>query len=146
MSEAMKQQILAHEEQLAHAKRTLDLEALNLIYADDLMLTGVQGEPTCSKPAILDEVRRGIAERDSGIAAGKTLEVSGANEDMKVAVYGHTAVTNYRFFVRFKGENMDIQRNYRTTNVWTKRQDRWQIVAAHTALVLDPKQLATLGG
>ena len=44
-------EILQQEEQLATAKRALDLGAIDRIYADDLLLTGVLGEPTCSKSA-----------------------------------------------------------------------------------------------
>jgi ketosteroid isomerase-like protein len=146
MSEKIEQEILNHEAELLRAKQTLDLEALRRIYADDLMLTGVLGEPTCSKSAVIEEVQRGIAERESAIASGKSFQVSAENEDLKVATYGDTAVANYRFVVKVTGENLDIHRRYRTTNVWTRRQGRWQIVAAHTALILDAKQLASLGG
>lgn len=146
MSGKTDQEILGEEAELLRAKRTLDIQALQRIYADDLILTGVLGEPTCSKPAILEEVQRGIAQRESSIAAGKSLQMSADNEDMKVATYGDTAVACYRFVVDVKGENLDIHRKYRTTNVWVRRQGRWQIVAVHMALVLDPKQLASLGG
>jgi ketosteroid isomerase-like protein len=61
-------EILEQEEQLANAKRTLDLDAIDRIYADDLILTGVLGEPTCSKSAVIDEMRRGIAQRDAAKA------------------------------------------------------------------------------
>ena len=73
MSEKTEQEILNHEAELLRAKQTLDIEALRRIYADDLMLTGVLGEPTCSKSAIIEEVRRGIAERESASASGKSL-------------------------------------------------------------------------
>jgi ketosteroid isomerase-like protein len=146
MSEKREQEILNHEAELLRAKQTLDLEALRRIYADDLMLTGVLGEPTCSKSAVIEEVQRGIKERASAIASGKSFQVSAENEDLKVATCGDTAVAAYRFVVKVKGENVDTHRRYRTTNVWARRQDGWQIVAAHTSLVLDPKQLASLGG
>ena len=55
------EEILQQEEQLANARRRLDLDAIDRIYADDLLLTGVLGEPTCSKGAVMDEMRRGIA-------------------------------------------------------------------------------------
>ena len=42
------------------------------------------------------------------------------------------------------GEGVNTQRRYRTANVWMKRQGRWQVVAAHTALVLDARQVASL--
>ena len=45
-------EILQQEEELANAKRTLDLAAIDRMYADDLLLTGVLGEPTCSKSAV----------------------------------------------------------------------------------------------
>ena len=50
----------------------------------------------------------------------------------------------YRFVVTFKGPNLDLRRRYRTTNVWVKRDGRWQIVAAHMGFVLDPQQAALL--
>jgi ketosteroid isomerase-like protein len=140
------QEILQCEEQLRDAKRTLDLDALDRIYADDLLLTGVLGEPTCSKTAIMDEVKRGIAQRDNASTSGQQFEESVENQDMKVTTHGDTAIANYRFVVKFKGPNVDVHRRYRTTNVWMKRQGGWQIVAAHTAFVIDPKQAAMLAG
>ena len=146
MSEDIEREILSREAELLKAKQKLDIEALQRIYADDLMLTGVLGEPTCSKPAIIEEVQRGIAQRESAIASGKTFQASAENEDIKVATYGDTAVANYRFVVNVKADNLDIHRKYRTTNVWARRQGGWQIVAVHMSLILDPKQVAALGG
>jgi hypothetical protein len=40
MNTTMTQEILREEEQLADAKRTLDLDALNRIYADELLMNG----------------------------------------------------------------------------------------------------------
>ena len=59
---------------------------------------------------------------------------------------GDTAVANYRFVVTVKGPKLDIRRQYRATNVWAKRDGRWQIVAAHMGFVLDPQQAAMLAG
>ena len=146
MTSTIGQEILRQEEQLADAKQALDLEALDRIYADDLVMTGVLGEPTCSKPAILEEVRRGIAQRESAGAAGQPFETSVGNEDMKVTMHGTTAIANYRYVVKMKGPNLDVHRRFRTTNVWMNRNGFWQIVAAHTAFVLDAKQAAMLSG
>ena len=146
MNRAMTEEILRQEEQLVDAKRTLDLDALNRIYADELLMTGVLGEPTCKKAAILDEAKRGIAQRESAVASGQDFETSCNNEDVTVTTHGETAIVNYRFVVKFTGPNVDVHRRYRTTNVWIKRDGRWQIVAAHTAFVLDAKQAAMLTG
>jgi ketosteroid isomerase-like protein len=109
-------------------------------------MSGVMGEPTCSKAAIIDEMKRGIAERSKAVASGRPIEMSSDNEDMKVASHGDTAIANYRFVVTVKGPGIDVQRRYRATNVWLRRDGRWQIVAAHMAFVLDPKQAAILAG
>ena len=143
MSET-EQEILRQEEELVQAKRTLDLDALDRIYADDLLLTGVLGEPTCSKSAVIEEAKRGIAERERALATGRQFVTSCDNEDVKVAMHGDAAVVSYRFVVKITGENIDVQRRYRTTNVWMKRQERWQIVVAHTTFVLNPRQAAIL--
>ena len=139
-------EILEQEEVLANAKRTLDLGAIDGIYADDLLMTGVLGEPTCSKSAVMDEMRRGIAQRDAAKSGGKQLDTRTENQDTKVVVLGDMAVASYRFVVGFKGPSLDVSRRYRTTNVWVKRDGRWQIVVAHTAFVLDPQQAAMLAG
>jgi ketosteroid isomerase-like protein len=139
-------EILELEEQLAEARRTLDLAAIDRIYAHGLLLTGVLGEPTCSKSAVMDELRRGIAERDGAKARGTQFETLIEKDDAKVMALGDTAIANYRFVVTFKGPNLDQRRRYRTTDVWTKRDGRWQIVAAHTAFVLAPQQAAMLSG
>ena len=140
------QEILQSEEQFLNAKRALDLDALDQIYADEVVVTGVLGEPACSKSAVINEAKRGIAERQQALAGGRKLDVSAENEDMKVAAHGDTAVACYRFIVKIKGSNLDLQRRYRATDVWMKRRGRWQIVAAHMAFVLDAKQAAMLAG
>ncbi len=146
MSTTMKEEILRQEEQLADAKRMVDVEAFNRIYADELLMTGVLGEPTCTKSAIMDEAKRGVAEREKAAASGQAFETSCDNEDMTVTTHGDTAIARYRFVVKLTGPNVAVHRRYRTTNVWIKRDGRWQIIAAHTAFVLDAKQAAMLAG
>ena len=146
MAPTMEQEILQQEAQLAEAKRALDLGAIDRMYADDLVLTGVMGEPTCSKTAVIDEVKRGIAERERARASGPPLEMSAENEDMKVVGHGDTAIANYRFVVTIKGQAADVSRRYRATNVWMKQDGRWRIIAAHMSFVLDRTQAAMLSG
>lgn len=145
MSENMEQEILTQEENLTQATRKLDIEALDRIYADDILMTSVLGEP-CNKSTVIGEAKRGVTERESAAAAGKQIVGSSDKEDLKIVSHGDTAVASYRFVVKIKGQGIDVHRRYRTTNVWMKRQGRWQIIAAHTAFVLDPKQVANLAG
>ena len=128
----VEQEILTQEENLTQATRQLDIDALDRIYADDIMFTGVTGA-VCNKSALIGEARRGVTERQGAAVGGKTVLTSYDKEDMKIVAHGDTAVTSYRFLVRIQFDGKDINRKYRSTNVWMKRQDRWQIVAGHTA-------------
>ena len=141
MNGNLQEEILTQEENLTQATRNLDIDALDKIYADDIMVTGVTGEVT-NKAFMIAEAKRGIAEREAAIAGGKKFVSSYDKEDIKVASHGDVAISSYRFVVKIKGEGVDVDRRYRTTNVWMKRQARWQVIAAHTAsLELDLSKL-----
>ena len=141
MDRNIEQEILAQEENLTQATRNLDIQALDSIYANDIMVTGVTGE-VCSKATMIEEARQGIAQREAAIAAGKSFVSSYDKEDIRIVSHGDIGISSYRFVVKIKGEGMDVNRRYRTTNVWMKRQARWQIIAAHTAsLELDLSRL-----
>lgn len=147
MREGLEQEIVAQERLLTEATQTLDVDALDRLYADDIMMTSVLGETGGGKASLMDEARSGLAARQRAAAAGKPITGSYDKEDLRVVpLGGGTAVTSYRFVVTLTGVGLDIHRRYRTTNVWTKREGHWQVVAAHTAFVLDPKQAASLAG
>jgi len=143
MTATPEQEILAQEENLARATRNLDIAALERIYADDIVMTSVLGE-TCGKSNVMEEAKRGAAQREAAAAAAHPVETSYDKEDLKVVPLGDAAVASYRFVVRMKGPGIDLNRRYRTTNVWAKRHGSWQVVAAHTAFVLNPRQVAGL--
>ncbi len=132
MSGTIEQEILAQQESLTQAMRKLDVSVLDRIYADDVMFTGVTGE-VGGKVGLMTEVTRAISERESAAAQGKKLAMSFDVEDIKTVTHGDTVVTSHRFSQRIQGEGMDIHRRYRTTTVWLKRGDQWQIIAGHTA-------------
>jgi ketosteroid isomerase-like protein len=131
MNTSIDLEITAQEERLTQATRSVDVDVLDRIYADDLMFTGVTGA-VCSKATVMEEARRGVAERQ---AAARTTPavVSYEKDDLQIAAHGETVVTSYQFGVRIRHEDKDIVRKFRTTNVWMKRQSHWQGVAAHTA-------------
>jgi ketosteroid isomerase-like protein len=137
MPGTLEQEILTLEENLTQAQRQLDVSELDRLFADDILFTGVTGE-TCGKAGLFAEWRQGVAQREKAIADGKKTEMSFDKEDIKVVTYGDTAVTSYRFMIRVKGEGVDIQRRYRRTMVWLKRQNTWQIIGGHMSS-LDPQ-------
>ena len=59
----IEQEILTQEENLTQAQRQLDVSALDHIFADDVLFTGVTGE-VCGKAAMASEWREGIAHRE----------------------------------------------------------------------------------
>jgi ketosteroid isomerase-like protein len=131
MSGTLEQDVLMQEERLTLATRQLDLDALDRIYADDIMFTGVTGA-TCDKSSLMDEARRGLAQRQAA-AETKHFVASFDKEDIKVVAHGDTAVTSYRFIVTIQNNGQETTRRFRTTNVWMRRQPGWQVMAGHTA-------------
>lgn len=111
------------EEDLTQTEMSLDVSGLDRIYADDIMVTAPVG--ICvDKPAVLTEVRQ---------AAEKAIVGRYDKEDLKVRAYGDTAVSSYRMTAEATFEGTEIKRQLCITNVWMKRNERWQIVARHTA-------------
>ena len=101
----------------------VDVEALNCVYADDIMVTAPIG--ICvDKPAVMSEIRQ---------AAEKACVGKYDKTDLKVRVYGDTAVSSYRMTAEAVFENVEIKRQLCITNVWMKRHNDWQIVARHSA-------------
>ena len=119
----VEKEILTLEEELTQTEMRLDVEALDRIYADDIMVTAPIG--LCvDKPAVMTEVR---------LAADKAKVERYDKDDLKVRAYGDTAVTSYRMTAEAKLEGTEIKRQLCITNVWLKRNGSWQIVARHTA-------------
>jgi ketosteroid isomerase-like protein len=111
------------EENLTQFESRLDVNALNRIYADDIMVTAPVG--ICvDKPAVMDEIRRAAAQAVIGRYE---------KDDLKTRAYGDTAVSSYRMTAWATVEGQEIKRSLCITNVWMKRNSDWQIVARHTA-------------
>ncbi len=119
----VEKKIIRLEEQLTQTEMRLDVEALDQIYADDIMVTAPIG--ICvDKPAVMTEVRQ---------AAEKAVLGRYDKDDLKVRAYGDTAVSSYRMTAEATFEGTEIKRQLCITNVWMKRNGSWQIVARHTA-------------
>ena len=116
-------EILRLEDELTQTEMRVDVQALDQIYADDIMVTAPIG--ICvDKPAVMTEIRA---------AAEKAVVDKYDKNDLKVRVYGDTAVSSYRMSAAATFEGIEIKRQLCITNVWMKRNENWQIVARHTA-------------
>ena len=80
MTGTLEQEILAQEERLTRATREIDLDALDRIYADDILFTGLTGA-TCGKSSLMDEARRGAAERQAAAGGAKPFVASYAKDE-----------------------------------------------------------------
>jgi len=119
----VEKEIVRIEENLTQTEMKLDVEALDRIYADDIMVTAPIG--VCvDKPAVMDEVR---------LAAAKAVIGKYDKGDLKVRAYGDTAVSSYRMTAEATLEGVEMKQSLCITNVWMRRGGGWQIVARHTA-------------
>jgi ketosteroid isomerase-like protein len=126
----VEKEILRLEEELTRTEMRLDIDALERIYADDIMVTAPIG--ICvDKPAVMAEVRQ---------ASDKAKVERYDKDNLKVRAYGGTAVSSYRISTEATFEGTEINRQFCITNVWMKREGRWQIVARHTASLEQPAQ------
>lgn len=122
MSE-VEQEIRALEEELTQTEMRLEIEALDRIYADDIMVTAPIG--ICvDKPAVMAEVRQ---------AAEKAIVARHDKDELKIRAFGDTAVSSYCIATEATFDGMEIKRQLCITNVWMKRNGGWQIIARHTA-------------
>lgn len=119
----VEREILKLEEELTQTEQRLDVQALDRIYADDIIVTAPIG--ICvNKPEVMSEVRS---------AAEKAVVGRYDKDDLKVRAFGDTAVSSYRMTAEATFDGQELKRQLCITNVWMKRNDEWQIVARHTA-------------
>jgi ketosteroid isomerase-like protein len=88
-------------------------------FADDYVWYGPNGEMVTKAEYIRDLVSRDL------------VWDSVAVKDMKVRVYGETAIATGRFFGKGKYKGTPIDERQRFTSVLVKRTGRWLIVAEH---------------
>lgn len=59
---------------------------------------------------------------------------SGVNEDLKVQVFGNTAVATGWLVLRGRSAGKSFERRYRYTDTWKLIDGRWQVIAAQDYL------------
>ena len=119
----VEEEIVRLEEELSQTEYRLDVDALNRVYADDIIVTAPIGF-CVDKPAVMAEVRA---------AAEKAIVSRYDKTDLTVRAFGDTAVSSYRMAAEATFEGHPIKRRLCVTNTWMKRRGHWQIVARHTA-------------
>lgn len=105
-----------------------DMVFLEKLFADDLFITTYDGKT------------RGKAEELAILKPSPDVKtVSVVNEDLRVKVYGKTAVVTATTKMHFVIAGRDVHTALRYTAVFVKKQDRWQMAALQTARAPQPK-------
>ena len=106
------------------AIRDGDVATLELMLAHEFVLAG--------------PVRRLTREELIG-AAGKgayTIEDFGYDE-IEIELYGDTAMLSSRYHQTARFGERDVSRVYFATDIWVRREARWQLVRRHATLADD---------
>ena len=61
-------------------------------------------------------------------------------DEMKVSVYGNTAVVTGRTTTVSRGKDRTVTNRSRFTDVFVRRGGQWQIVAGHSSRIRDPQK------
>ena len=100
-----------------------DAGVLDRLYSEEFVYTTPDGEV------------RNKAQQLAFTRSGNLRLESGQSDEVRVKVYGNTAVMTGRFTAKgkFIDKNIDIRERY--TAVWVKRRGRWWLVAEQGNLI-----------
>jgi len=112
-------ELIQLENDWAKAYLARDVKALDQIAAEGWAFTGADGD-VYSKAEDLADVA-------SGAFVATVFEMA----DVKVKIFGDTAVVTGRQTVRATYKGKDASAVYRITDVWQRRDGRWQAISSH---------------
>jgi ketosteroid isomerase-like protein len=120
-------ELTARESEFSEALLRGDWKALQQIEADDLIFTNADGSVT-HKSDDVTNLRLGNFKFES-IKMG----------DVTVQDFGDVAVVTGQLTEKVQYKTTDLSGLYRFTDVWVRRDEKWQLVAGHETLVPSSK-------
>ena len=120
---SVEDQIKKQEQNWAQATVKEGAAAVDQYEADDIIDTDPTGRVT--------DKTQDKTDMSSGDLKFQSIELS----DLKVLVYGNTAVAAGTSTVRGTYKGQDISGKYRFTDTWVKRDDKWQVVATQATRI-----------
>jgi ketosteroid isomerase-like protein len=120
MTTAVAHELVELSHDLARAVSEHDVDALEHLLASEFTLQGAAGQ----------------LDRDAFLAAaGGPYEIDEfAYEEIDPEIYGNTAVLVSRYSQVARLDGRDLSHRMNVTDVWTRREGRWQIVRRHATL------------
>lgn len=126
-AENVEQAIAQLEREWVEAGVKGDIAALDRILADDWLMTSWDNQ-TVPKAQSLEEVKSGAYKPES-------INL----DNIKVRAFGDVAVVTLSQTEKSKYKGQDSSGHYLYTDVWVKRNGKWQVVATHGSKVAQPK-------
>ena len=117
----VEQTLMGIEQELTDALLKNDVSPSQKYLADTYVFTAPDGD-------VMDKARS-IADLKSGDLKFESSKI----EDMKVKLYGDTAIVTYATTDKGSYKGKDLSGRYRWTDVFIKRNGNWQLVAGHGA-------------
>jgi ketosteroid isomerase-like protein len=125
MSAADDRAELAHlQEEWMASMQQRDMDRLEELVAPGFRFTAVH----------LDQDPMTRAQWMGAAREGYTI-VSFAYETMDIDVFGDTAVVHSRYSQVASFEHTSLSNLFRLTDVWSRRDGRWQVVARHSSVL-----------
>ena len=124
LTRAVEALLVELERQLSEDLAKEDAAVLNRLWSDDLVFTSPNGHMT-------NKTQRLAGQKPSAQSA----QLANINDEVKVRVYGNTAVVTVLSTWKGKAGTQEFSDQYQATHVWVKQRGRWQLVAAHVTPV-----------
>lgn len=116
---AVEQELLQLKLDWGKAYVQRDAVLLDRILADDFVVVDADGAAATKMQEMADFKSSSVKYESSNY------------DDATVRVYGDTAIVSGRGTVKGRGKTQAFHMQYRSTNVFVKRNGRWQAVASH---------------
>lgn len=119
-----RQELARLEKSWMEAMQQRDLERLEELVAPEFAFTAIHIDP--------DPMSR---EAWMGAAMGGYTISSFYYDDLKVVVAGYTGIVHARYSQVAYYEGRNLSSMFRLTDVWSRRDERWQVVARHSSIL-----------
>jgi hypothetical protein len=121
---SVESQLIELERQLSAALVREDAAVLDRLWSNDLVFTFPNGK-------VSNKAQRLAGQKPP--AQSSQSESQTTNDEVKVFLYGDTAVVTVLSTWSGKENNQAYSSQFQATHVWVKQEGRWQLVAAHVS-------------
>src|SRR5260370_19366120 len=123
---SVERQLIELERQLSTALGKEDAAVLDRLWSNDLVFTFPNGK-------VSNKAQRLAGQKPPAPSSQSESETT--NDEVKVYLYGNTAVVTVLSTWSGKANNQAYSSQFQATHVWVKQAGRWQLVAAHVSPV-----------